>query len=166
MKWNFLARRLKNFFLMRIIVFSGVFIFHRWLFSLFFLVFSLLIGFFMSPTLLLFCQVLHFCVVVPRVLQIWESFFYTQAFFTLNSFPTFGTVRFYQGFPGGRQFYLEGRTALTQLRFESQNRSICFFESYNAQQKVLVDRNYLCVKALGTLFQPLPGLEPTIQSTV
>ena len=131
-----------------------------------FLVFSLLIGFFMSPTLLLFCQVLYFCVVVPRVLQIWESFFYTQAFFTLNSFPTFGTVRFYQGFPGGRQFYLEGRTALTQLRFESQNRSICFFESYNAQQKVLVDRNYLCVKALGTLFQPLPGLEPTIQSTV
>ena len=75
-----------------------------------------------------FCQVVHFCVALPRVLQIWESFFYpqvfftsqsntaavapvlliwercyySQAFFTLHSFPTFGTTCFYQGFPGSQ----------------------------------------------------------------
>ena len=44
----------------------------------------------------------------PRVLQIWESIFNSQAFFTLHSFPTFGTTFFYEGFPGSRQFFLEG----------------------------------------------------------
>ena len=46
--------------------------------------------------------------VLPRVLRIWESVFYSQTFFTLHSFPTFGTTCFYQGFPGSRQFFLEG----------------------------------------------------------
>ena len=46
--------------------------------------------------------------VLPRVLQIWESVFYSQAFFTLQSFPTFGTTWFYQGFHGSWQFFLEG----------------------------------------------------------
>ena len=44
----------------------------------------------------------YFCVAVPRVLRIWESFFYSQAFFTLHSFPTFATTCIYQGFPGSR----------------------------------------------------------------
>ena len=102
-----------------------------------FRVFSLLIAFvyftsFPCPD----CQVLRFCVVVRRVLRIWESFFYFQAFFLLHSFPTFATVAwvlriwggllycqafftlhsfskfgttcFYQGFSGSRQFFHEG----------------------------------------------------------
>ena len=48
------------------------------------------------------------CVVVPRVLRIRETFFYSQSFFfTLHSFPTFGTNCFYHGFPGRQQFFLE-----------------------------------------------------------
>ena len=45
--------------------------------------------------------------VLPRVLRIWKSIFYSQSFFTLLSFPTFGTICFYQGFPGSLQFFLE-----------------------------------------------------------
>ena len=37
---------------------------------------------------------LRFCVVVPRVLRIWESIFYSHMLFTLRSFPTFGTTCF------------------------------------------------------------------------
>ena len=40
-----------------------------------------------------FCQILLFCVVIPRVLQTWESLLYPQAFFTLHSFPTFATIQ-------------------------------------------------------------------------
>ena len=36
-----------------------------------------------------------------------ELYFYSQMFFSLHSFPTFGTTRFYQGFSGSRQFFLE-----------------------------------------------------------
>ena len=64
-----------------------------------FWVFSLLIAFFhvtdfLYPDcfLLLFCQVLRFCVAVPRVLRVWESFFYPQVLFTLHSFPIFATI--------------------------------------------------------------------------
>ena len=40
-----------------------------------------------------FCQILLFCVVIPRVLQTWESLLYPQAFFTLHSFSTFATIQ-------------------------------------------------------------------------
>ena len=46
-----------------------------------------------------------FSVAVPRLLRIWESLFYSQAFFLLHSFPTFDTTCFYQGFSGSRQFF-------------------------------------------------------------
>ena len=85
------------------------------IFTSVFWMFSLLIAFFhVTSFLYLDCffpaihQVLHFCVVVPRVLQIWESLFYPQVLFTLHYFPKFGTTCFYQGFPGSRQFFLEG----------------------------------------------------------
>ena len=45
--------------------------------------------------------------VLPRVLRIWKSAFNSQSFFTLLSFPTFGTICFYQGFPGSLKFFLE-----------------------------------------------------------
>ena len=46
--------------------------------------------------------------VLPRVLRIWESFFYYHVFFTLHSFPTFGRTCLFQGFPGSPQFFVEG----------------------------------------------------------
>ena len=76
LKNSFFGENLLGFF---IIVSSGVFIFHRWFLPLFFECFHCWLHFFMSPTLLLFCQVLRSCV-VPWVLRIWESFFYSQAF--------------------------------------------------------------------------------------
>ena len=45
---------------------------------------------------------------IPQVLRIWESFFYSQAFVTLHSFPTFATTWLYQGSPGSRQLFFEG----------------------------------------------------------
>ena len=44
---------------------------------------------------------------LPWALRIWESVFYSPAFFTLPSFPTFGTTCFYQGFPGSRNSSLK-----------------------------------------------------------
>ena len=52
---------------------------------------------FPTAFLLLFYQELRFCVVVPRVLQIWEIFFYLQAFFALYSFPHLPKYRKYYG---------------------------------------------------------------------
>ena len=89
--------------------FVGVFIFHHWFLPLFFVCFHCWLHFFMWLTffvmtafLLLFCQVLRFGVAVPLVLRIWESFFFSQAFFTLHFFPTFTIVprvlRIWEGF--------------------------------------------------------------------
>ena len=68
-----------------------------------FLCYKCFFGPFLSGTS--FCVVM---VVVPRVLRIWESFFYSQALFTLHAFPKFGKTCFYQGFSGSWQFFLEG----------------------------------------------------------
>ena len=38
-------------------------------------------------------------VLLPRLLLIWENVFYSDAFFTLHSFLTFGTTCLYQVFP-------------------------------------------------------------------
>ena len=79
--------------------FVGVLIFHHWFLPLFFVCFHCWLHFFMWLTffamtafLLLFCQVLRFGVTVPLILRIWESFFFSQAIFTLHSFPTFTIV--------------------------------------------------------------------------
>ena len=144
-----------------------------------FWVFSLLIAFFhvtdfLYPDcfLLLFCQVLRFCVAVPRVLRVWESFFYPQVFFTLHSFPIFATIlqvlwisyRFFyhQAFFTLHSFSTFGTTwcctnLLSRVLWELavllwSCRSIalttCMFESHSVHQKVLLGRFYLCVEAL------------------
>ena len=83
---------------------------------------------------------------VPRVLRIWESFFCPEAFFTLHSsFPTFGTTCFYQGFPENRMFFPEDCRV---SHWEIQTRPIFLFESHSVQQKVLLGRFHLCIKAL------------------
>ena len=57
---------------------------------------------------LFFCQVFGFCVVVPRMLRIWEYFFYSQAFFTLHPFPHL---------PQNRECYRFERAFLILRRF-------------------------------------------------
>ena len=83
-KWNFLATSLKNYFLRRIpqsfssLVFSGVFIFRHWFLPLFWGCFYCWLHFFHNFAG--FCKVLRFCMVVPPVLRILESFFCSEAF--------------------------------------------------------------------------------------
>ena len=91
-------------------------------------------------------------VVVPWVLRIWKNFFYSQAFFTLLSFPTFGTTGCCTSLHLSRLPWepavLPWRLQDLRLSFETQTQPICLFESHSVKQKVLVDRFYLCVKAL------------------
>ena len=93
------------------------------------------------------CEVPRFCVVVSWVLRIWESVFYAQSFFTLNSFLLLSRL------PWDRQFCFEGCRAsqgpavqLWRLRFETQTWPIGLFESHSVRQKVLLGRFNLCVR--------------------
>ena len=74
-----------------------------------------------------------------------EHFWFSGVFFYLLSFPKFGRTCFYQDFqPTVLIWRLRGHP----LRFEIQTRSVCLFESHSVQQKVLVGRFYLCIKAI------------------
>ena len=80
---------------------------------------------------------------VPQVLRIWNSFVYSQVFFILHSFPTFGTICFYPWEPAALPWRLQG----LPVRVETQTRSICLFKSHRLQPKLLVIRFYLCVRS-------------------
>ena len=123
-------------------LFLQVFLFYHWFYYCFLSVF--ISSTFFAVTVLY--QVLRFCVVVSRVLRIWESFFYPQAFFTLQSFPTFGKPAFIK-VPMGPAV-LPWRLQGLPLNFETQTRPIYLFESHSIQQKVLVGTFYLCIKDL------------------
>ena len=101
-----------------------------------------------------------FCVAVPRVLQVWESFFTLRSFLPYNPFrhlaqPILSRLPW-------EMTVLPWRLLGLPLKFKTQTRPIFLFESHSVQQKVLVGRFYLCVKPYGTLYQSLPGFEPTI----
>ena len=126
-------------------------VFHHCFFRCFYFTtdFTIVFRVFVSPTFFtvtVFCQVCCFGVVALRVLRTWESFLYSQTFFTLHSFPTFGTTCFYQDFPGASRSAL--KVARPPLMFEIQIQLICLFKSHSVQQKVVVGRLYLCIKAL------------------
>ena len=63
--------------------------------------------------------------VLPRVLRIWENVFSSPVFFTLHSFPNFGTTCVCQGFPGSRQFFLEGCRAIYWCSKHRSGPSVC-----------------------------------------
>ena len=81
----------------------------------------------------------------------------SQAFFTLHSGHLaqrdVASHCIYHGFPRSRAVLLWRLQGLP-LRFQTQTRPICLFESYNGQQNVLVGRFYLCAKALGNTISP------------
>ena len=94
-------------------------------------IFLLLIAFVYFTVSLLFVTYFVF-VLLHLVLRIWKSIFYYHAFFTLHSFPTFGTICFYQGFPGTDSSAL--KAAGFPLRFKTQTRPICLFKSHSVRQ--------------------------------
>ena len=146
-----------------------VFLFHQWFLLLFFGYFHftnfLYRDFFPAGVLLLcllpaiprdlkelflhsgvfYLTLLHIFVTAPWVLWIWESVFYSQAFLTLSSFPTFGTTCFYKGFTGAGKISLKVLGPPTEV--QNTDLAHLLFESHNVQQKLLVVRFYLCVKA-------------------
>ena len=91
-------------------IFSLFQVFHSWPFSSVFIfhpsrVFSLFI-FLRCCIFNLFWE--FFCCCTASTTD-WRKLFYSQAFFTLHSFPTFcTTICFYQDFPRSLQFFLQG----------------------------------------------------------
>ena len=79
------------------LVFSVFSCFHFYMFS--FLRILLLLIVIVHFTLSLLFLTYFVFVLLPRLLLIWENVFCSDAFFTLHSFPTFGTTCLYQVFP-------------------------------------------------------------------
>ena len=106
--------------------------------------------FFMSPIffilttfLLLFCQVLCFCIVIPRVPRIWESFFLPLGVFYVTLLPhIWHNVMLHQ--PAFKSSLGAGSSSLKLKHWLP----ICLFELHSVQQTVLLSRLCLCVKAL------------------
>ena len=102
-------------------LFLQVFLFLHWFYYCFSSVF-------ISPTFFpvtIFCQVLPFCAVVPRVLQIWESFFHSEVFLPYTFSQHLTQPVFTKASPGlvVSPWKLQGLL----LRFETQTRPICLF---------------------------------------
>ena len=128
-------------------LFLQVFSFHHWFYYCFWSVF-------ISPTFFtvtVFCQVLCFCVVLLRVLWIWESFFYSPHFLLHTPFWHLAQPAFIKASlePAVQPWMLQGLS----LKFKTQNQPICLFESHSILQKVLVGRFYLCIKTLQNTIQ-------------
>ena len=117
-------------------------IFHFFSF-LFLQMFLLLIPFVHFTVSSLFARYFVF-VLLPRVLRICKSVFWSQAFFTLHPFwqltqPSF--IKVSLG-PAVQLWMLQG----FPLRFKTQTWPICLFESHSVWQMLLLDRFYLFVR--------------------
>ena len=132
------------------------FFFHHWFYFCF-------LSVFISPsffTVTVFCQVLRFCVVVPRMLRIWESFFYSQAFFTLHCVPKFGTTCFYQGFPGAGNSAFKVAGPSTDVRNTDRVQLFVWVTLFS--KRYLSLGSIYVLRSCGTLYNHLPGFEPTL----
>ena len=94
-------------------------VFHHCFFGcLHFLMFSFLQMF--SGVFIVDCiYLLHYSsllLLLPRLLRIWKSVFYSDVVFTLHLFSTFGTTCFYQGFPGADGSALKVTGVPTEVR--------------------------------------------------
>ena len=141
------------------LLFSGVFIadcicsLHHCFFRCFYFTTDFTIVFssvFILPTFFtvtVFLSVTSFCVAVLRVLRIWESFFLFSGLFYLILFPDiWHNLLFYQGFRRAGSSALKV-VAGPPTDFRNTDPAH-LFESHSVQQKVLVGRFYLCIKAL------------------
>ena len=98
---------------------------------------------FLTTFLLLFYQVLRFCVVIPQVLRIWESFFYFQAFFMLYSFS-------YS--PQYRKYYRSERTLFILRRF------LTYILSEDLAQTAFINHEGCRASHWGSKHRPSPYL--------
>ena len=96
--------------------------------------------------LLLSCQVLHFCVIVPECYRFERTFFLLSGVFYLILLPE--TWYLLLSRLPWELTVLPWRLQGLPLRFGIQTRPICLFELHSVQQKVLFSRFYLYVKAL------------------
>ena len=122
--------------------FMCFFFFHHWFYYCFFSVF-------ISPsffTVTVFCQVLRFCVVVLRMLRIWESFFLLSGVLYLTLRPEIWHNLLLSRLPWGRQFSLQGCRAFHWCSKHRPGPTVCL--SHTVQQTVFVARFYLCIKVL------------------
>ena len=112
------------------------------------------LNFFISPTLftmtaflLLFIRYFVLCCCIASATDLRELFIILRRFFTLHSFPTFGTTCFYQDFPGSWQFFIEDCSTSHWGSKYRPSPSVCLDQTVFSK-KVLVSRFYLCVKVL------------------
>ena len=122
--------------------FFFVFFFHHWFYYCF-------LSVFISPsffTVTVFCQVLRFCVVVQRMLRIWESFFLLSGVLYLTLRPEIWHNLLLSRLPWGRQFSLQGCRAFHWCSKHRPGPTVCL--SHTVQQTVFVARFYLCIKVL------------------
>ena len=118
------------------------FFFHHWFYYCF-------LSVFISPsffTVTVFCQVLRFCVVVQRMLRIWESFFLLSGVLYLTLRPEIWHNLLLSRLPWGRQFSLQGCRAFHWCSKHRPGPTVCL--SHTVQQTVFVARFYLCIKVL------------------
>ena len=89
----------------------------------------------------------------------WETFFYSQAFFTYTLAKHLAQPAFMKASPRPaiqpwrlQGFPVAGSSAWKAAgpRFETQIWSICLFESHSVQPKILVGRFYSCIKGWST----------------
>ena len=118
------------------------FFFHHWFYYCF-------LSVFISPsffTVTVFCQVLRFCVVLQRMLRIWESFFLLSGVLYLTLRPEIWHTLLLSRLPWGRQFSLQGCRAFHWCSKHRPGPTVCL--SHTVQQTVFVARFYLCIKVL------------------
>ena len=118
------------------------FFFHHWFYYCF-------LSVFISPsffTVTVFCQVLRFCVVLQRMLRIWESFFLLSGVLYLTLRPEIWHNLLLSRLPWGRQFSLQGCRAFHWCSKHRPGPTVCL--SHTVQQTVFVARFYLCIKVL------------------
>ena len=85
----------------------------------------------------------HFSVVVPRVLRIWERFFSLSGVFYLTIFPDIWHNLLLSRFPWGRRFHLEGSRA---SHWGSKYRPAHMFVWITQHAaKGIIRRFYLCI---------------------
>ena len=90
-----------------------------------------------------------------------RELFYLQDIFTLRFFPTFGITCFYQGFTRSQPFFFDDRRAYHWVSKLRPGPSVCLNYTEFSKRYSLIGSVYM-LRPYGTLYQPLPGFEPTI----
>ena len=89
-----------------------------------------------------------------------RAFFYSQAFFTLHCVPKFGTTCFYQGFPGAGNSAFKVAGPSTDVRNTDRVQLFVWVTLFS--KRYLSLGSIYVLRSCGTLYNHLPGFEPTL----